>query len=63
MKQRLSICLEEDLVEKIDYLIAYKYDGFASRSAIIAHYLTESKSLLDEYGKLREEAALARVLT
>jgi len=62
MKQRLSICLEKDLIKKIDYLLKNKYDGLASRSALIEHYLTEPKSILEDYSKVREET-LARVLT
>ena len=63
MKKRLSICLEEDLIKKIDYLLEKKYDNLASRSAIIGHYLTKPKSLIEDYEKLRQENSLGRVLT
>ena len=62
MKRRLSICLEKDLIKKIDYLLRIKYDGLASRSALIEHYLTMPKSILEEYSKVREETP-GRVLT
>ena len=63
MKQRVSISLEEELIKKIDYLLEKKYDGLASRSAIIEHYLRKPKSLVEDHRKLYEETSLGRVLT
>ena len=63
MKQRLSICLEKDLIKKIDYLLENKYDGLPSRSAIIEHYLRQPKSVVEDHRKLREQISLGRVLT
>ena len=63
MKQRLSICLEKDLIKIIDYLLEKKYDGLPSRSAIIEHYLREPKSVIEDYRHVREQVVKGRVLT
>ena len=60
MKKRLSICLEEDLIKTIDYLIDKKYDGLPSRSGLIERYLREPKSIIEDAMKLREEEASRR---
>ena len=61
MKERLSICLEKDLIKKIDYLVEHKYDGLASRSAIIEQYLR--KPVIEDYRQIRQQAVEGRVLT
>ena len=67
MKKRLSICLEENLIKKIDYLckrIKRNHGGSPSRSSIIEHYLREPKSIVEVVRKLRAEDSRrkARVL-
>jgi len=58
MKQRLSICLEKELVKALDFIAKEKFNGLISRSKLIEYYLTEN--VMEEYKKLR--AARARVL-
>ena len=54
-KERLTICLEKDLIKMIDYLIEKKYDNLANRSSLIEYYLRKPKSIVEDYQKIVRE--------
>jgi len=62
LKKRLSICLEEDLIEKINYIRDKKYKGLASLSSLIEYYLRSAVE--EEFQRIKdEEARKPRVIT
>jgi len=62
LKKRLSICLEKDLIEKINYIRDKKYKGLASLSSLIEYYLRSAVE--EEFQRIKdEEARKPRVIT
>jgi len=61
MKRRLSICLDEKLIQVLDFIAEKKYNGLISRSKLIEYYLR--KPVMEDYKTIKEELTRpARVL-
>jgi len=59
LKRQVSICLDEEVVRALEYVLEKKYGGLASRSAVIECYVRKG---LEEDLRMLEEPRKARVL-
>ena len=52
-KERVTVCIDKEILKMIDHIIEKKYNNLVSRSSLIDYYL--KKSVAEDYQKIVRE--------